>query len=249
MGTMLAIGGVIGLILWLSGAGSPVPPKNDEDKKKVVPPPPAPGTEGCSNCMCPDATIDLKTAQKVLINLGMLPAKTASGNPGADGHCGPMTTNAIRNYQYSRALAVTGFINKETSDGLLGESVPASGPTTAEKDAAKDYADGCNAGSKDASLSVANGSEVIHANYNESASTAWHQGYRDCLASSLTGSGYTTDEDGNLFYSDDSAEGTSTWIGDTLGSPDAGVAGVARTRSVSRANTIRSRAAHRRSMI
>lgn len=240
MGSAIFVGGFIGLLLWLAsrnaGAAEPV--------VKTVDPPPVPvSKKACKDCMCPDATITLQQAQAALIKLKILPATTASGKPGADGVCGTMTTTAIRNFQASRKLVVSGFVDAPTSAALLQEAnAPTPDPKSTTDSSAgntyeEDYTDGCNAGSKDASASIdaywdnwtyGNPLADVYVkrdNY-DSVSDAWDDGYRDCFDSSLTQSGFSIDEDGVMSVTSLTENPLTnekvTIIGDTLPSSGSG---------------------------
>lgn len=115
MGTMLAIGGVIGLILWLAGSASAaeVEPKKEEIKKKVEAESTTP-----PNGVYPDAGMTLTQAQQILMKLGYdLGPTGADGDYGDVTKCG-YTCKALKAYQSKKGLTDHGFLDKATARAL-----------------------------------------------------------------------------------------------------------------------------------
>lgn len=197
MGEMLLIGGVIGLVIWLAGSsGGAAPPKEADKDTTPVKTEPTP-----VNGVYPDAGMSLTEAQTILIALGYLAAKTASGKTNADGRYGDITKEALKTFQTAYILTVNGFVDKSTARALEVANPVSASKIVPEAVYEKGYKDGY-AGADPAAESACSGlgADSDYCNGYYAGRSARESDRRALLQSDATTQGY---KDG----ADDAAKG------------------------------------------
>lgn len=202
VGALAAIGGWF--LFGRSASAATVPPGPAPD------PGPDPGpVVTTSACLTSDvaALTTVAWVQAALTKIGI-----SAG--GVDGKCGPNTHAAISSFQGSQSLSQTGVVDMTTYTLLKSKAGTVTVPVDTSAD---EFEAGKAAGSKDAVITIANGSsKPDETNYVSSQTAAWKQGYRSGMTTTLNANGYGINEDGDVLYGYSGDSSSADWIGDSL---------------------------------